>query len=201
MSITRKTLSITLLLAACITPTAFARKKISVYPVDQPVATSVAAQGEIEVAFSPDEGAEALAIKTIDSAQQSINMLAYSFTSAPIVEALVRAKKRGVNISLVVDYKNNISQDSSGKSKAALNTLVNAGANVRIIAVYAIHHDKVIIVDEKTVETGSFNYSSAAAHRNSENVIVLWNNPQLAKVYLKHWQRNWDQGEAFSSAY
>jgi len=44
---------------------------------------------------------------------------------------------------------------------------------------YAIHHDKVIIADRQTVEQGSFNYSDAAAHRNSENVLVNWGNPKL----------------------
>src|SRR2546427_4880585 len=25
-------------------------------------------------------------------------------------------------------------------------------------------------------------------HRNSENVLVVWNNPQLAGAYLEHWR-------------
>ena len=45
---------------------------------------------------------------------------------------------------------------------------------MRVINVYPIHHDKVVIVDAETVELGSFNYSDAAAHRNSENVLVNW---------------------------
>lgn len=54
-----------------------------------------------------------------------------------------------------------------------------------------------IVVDERHVETGSFNYSDAAARKNSENVLVLWNNPKLASAYLKHWERNWNQGAAY----
>ena len=52
-----------------------------------------------------------------------------------------------------------------------------------------------------TVETGSFNYSASAANRNSENVLVNWNNPALAKVYLEHFQRNYRQGVAFKASY
>lgn len=44
---------------------------------------------------------------------------------------------------------------------------------------YAIHHDKVIVADRQTVEPGSFNYSHAAAHRSSENVLVNWSNAKL----------------------
>jgi phosphatidylserine/phosphatidylglycerophosphate/cardiolipin synthase-like enzyme len=56
--------------------------------------------------------------------------------------------------------------------RAAFSALLNAGAEVRTIAVYPIHHDMVIIADRETVELGSFNYSDAAARKNSENVLV-----------------------------
>lgn len=167
----------------------------------QPGSIQVPATGTLEVAFSPNEGSENLVVKTIDSAKQSIRMLSYSFTSAPVVAALLRAQKRGVDIALVADYKENVSEDRSGKARAALSALVNAGAHVRTISVYPIHHDKSIVVDRVTVETGSFNYSAAAAHKNSENVLVMWNNPKLAAVYLNHWDRNWKQGEDFRLAY
>jgi len=61
------------------------------------------ATGELEVAFSPHGGCTALIVKVINSAQHSIRVLAYSFTSAPIAKALVEAHKRGVDVRVVVD--------------------------------------------------------------------------------------------------
>lgn len=162
---------------------------------------TVPASGTVEVAFSPNEGSEHLVVKVIDSAKTSLDLLSYSFTSVPVVEALVRARHRGVVVRLVADEKDNVSADRSGKARAALGALVNAGAEVRTIRVYAIHHDKVIIADHQTVELGSFNYSDAAAHKNSENVLVNWGNPNLADVYLKHFQRNYAQSTAYVQAY
>jgi phosphatidylserine/phosphatidylglycerophosphate/cardiolipin synthase-like enzyme len=52
----------------------------------------------------------------------------------------------------------------------------------------AIHHDKCIVVDGRTVEAGSFNYTQAAARSNSENVLVIWNDLQVAARYLGHWR-------------
>lgn len=164
-------------------------------------ATTVPAAGTLEVAFSPNEGGEALIIKVIDSAKTSIDMLSYNFTSAPVVQALINAKKRGVEIRLVADWKSNTVDDRSGKARAALSTMVNAGADVRTIRAYAIHHDKIIIADHETVELGSFNYSDAAARRNSENVLVNWHNPQLAKVYLSHFERNYRQAAQYQNQY
>lgn len=162
---------------------------------------SVPAAGTLEVGFSPNEGAEQLVVKVIDSARLEIKVLAYSFTSAPIVAALLRAKKRGVAVFVVADHKSNTSDDRSGKARAALSALANAGGEVRTSSAYAIHHDKVIIVDRQTVETGSFNFSASAASRNSENVMVNWYNPKLAEVYLAHFERNWRQASTFQPAY
>lgn len=47
----------------------------------------------IEVGFSPDGSGEALVLRSINSARQSIRLAAYSFTAAPVALALVNAKK------------------------------------------------------------------------------------------------------------
>jgi phosphatidylserine/phosphatidylglycerophosphate/cardiolipin synthase-like enzyme len=161
----------------------------------------VPAAGTVEVAFSPNEGSEALVIKVIDSARTELRVLSYSFTSAPVTQALLRARHRGVDVKLVADQKNNTSEDRSGKARAALSALLNAGADVRTIGVYPIHHDKVIIADRETVELGSFNYSDAAARKNSENVLVNWHNAKLAGVYLEHFERNYRQSTPYAERY
>lgn len=195
-------------LALAFVPAAQARKgtlekavESAVESALEPGSTTVPAAGQVEFAFSPREGAEALVLKAIRSSRHDIRMLAYALTSAPVVEALIDARKRGVDVAVVADYKENVKADHSGKAHAALGALVNAGIAVRTIDVYAIHHDKVLVIDRATVQTGSFNYTQAAARSNSENVIVLWNNPQLAKGYLAHWDRNWKQGRAFDAGY
>ena len=159
---------------------------------------SVPAAGTIEVAFSPNEGSEALVVKVIDSARSDLRVLSYSFTSAPVTAALLRAYKRGVAVHVVVDRRNNVSSD---KARAALSALATAGADVRTIGAYPIHHDKVIVADRQTVELGSFNYSDAAARKNSENVLVNWGNPKLAEVYLRHFERNYRQADSYHAAY
>jgi phosphatidylserine/phosphatidylglycerophosphate/cardiolipin synthase-like enzyme len=155
--------------------------------------------GQIEYAFSPG-GAERLVLKVIQSARSEIRMMAYSLTSASVVSALIEARKRGVDVALVVDHKSNIVQDQSGKGRAALSALVNAGCRVRTVFSAALQHDKILVVDRETVQTGSFNYSRAAT-KNSENVLVVWENVQLAQGYLVHWQSRFASGEDFRMDY
>lgn len=155
----------------------------------------------VEVAFSPDGQAEALVLKVIDSAKSSIRLAGYTFTSPTIVRALTDAKRRGVAVAVVVDFKNNMEESRSNAPRQALNLLINAEIPTRTVSIYPIHHDKYIVVDDRTVETGSFNYTTAAARSNSENVLVVWNDPTIATQYIAHWQSRWEQGKPYQSSY
>ncbi|MEJ8816210.1 phospholipase D family protein [Variovorax ureilyticus] len=154
-------------------------------------------ESKIEVAFSPDAGSEALVLKVIDKARSSIRLAGYSFTSPSIVRALIDAKRRGVDVRVLLDERGN-----RGKANiAAMNLLVGANIPTNVISTYAIHHDKNIVVDGKHTQTGSFNYSQAAAKSNSENVLVVWSNPTVAATYLAHWESRWAQGMAIEMSY
>ena len=151
----------------------------------------------IETGYSPEGTALQLVLKTINSAQQEIRLMGYSFTSPEVVSALVRAKHRGVDVKIVLDEKGNRSK----ASQAAMNVVVNAGIPLRTNGHYAIMHDKVIIVDNHTVESGSFNMTRSASSRNSENVLVINDVPEVAQTYLQHWQSRWDGGTDWHSSY
>lgn len=167
----------------------------------QPGSNKVPTAGEIETAFSPNQGAEALILRAIGSARSELRVMAYSFTSAPVTAALIAAKKRGVDVYVVADHRHNAGDDRSGKARAALSALATAGVHVRTVDKYAILHDKFIVADKVHTQTGSFNYSAAAARSNSENVLVIWNNPRVAEAYLGHWASRWRQGTEWRTPY
>jgi phosphatidylserine/phosphatidylglycerophosphate/cardiolipin synthase-like enzyme len=162
---------------------------------------SAPSAGTVEYAFSPDAGAEKLVLKVIGASKKQVRMMAYALTSAPVVSALIAAKKRGVDVAVVADHRQNTGDSGGGRARAALNALVNAGIPVRTVDAFAAHHDKVIVSDQLTVQTGSFNYSAAAAKSNSENVIVLWGNERLAAGYLRHWESRWQIGRDWRTGY
>ena len=151
----------------------------------------VPATGTIEVAFSPNGGGAGLIIRTIGEAKKTIKVQAYSFTNADIAKALLDAHKRGANVRVVLDK----SQETEKYTSATF--LANAGVPVRIDDDFAIAHSKIMILDEETVITGSFNFTKAAEERNAENVLVIRGNKELAKLYLQNWQWRWDATEAY----
>jgi phosphatidylserine/phosphatidylglycerophosphate/cardiolipin synthase-like enzyme len=159
----------------------------------RPVAAPAGQQ--IEVGFSPKQGAEEVVLKVINSSTKSLRVAAYSFTSAPVVTALLAAHKRGVEVAVIVDYRNNFVEGCGDrgacKGKHAVGTLVNAGIPVRAIDKYAIFHHKFILADSKHMELGSFNYSTSAATRNAENAMAIWNNPEVVVTYAAKWNAYW----------
>lgn len=94
----------------------------------------------VEAGFSPEGTALQLVLKTIETAQQEIRLMGYSFTSPEVARALVRAKRRGVDVGVVLDWKANTGK-SNNASKAAMNILVGAGIPVRTVSAYKILHD------------------------------------------------------------
>jgi len=150
---------------------------------------------DAEVAFSPYGKSLQLVLSPINSAKKSILVAAYSFTSKPIAAALLDAYKRGVDVKVVADKKGNSGQYS------AVTFLANQGVPVRLNGRYAILHNKFMVIDGQHVETGSFNYSAAAADKNAENVLVLRDVPTLAGQYTKEWERLWAEGEGVEKRY
>lgn len=152
------------------------------------------AQPGIQVGFSPEGSARKLVLETIGGAKHSIQMLAYAFQSPDIAQALVDAEARGVEVRVVVDRKRN----ENKPSKKAMDFVTRNGVELRTNDRFHIHHDKTIIVDGHTVETGSFNFAPSAEKVNSENVVVIRDAPEVARQYLGHWQSRWEGGVAYS---
>ena len=64
---------------------------------------------------------------------------------------------------------------------------MHAGVPVSIDDAPAIAHNKVIILDDATVLTGSFNFTKSADERNAENVVLL-DSPEVADWFNRNWE-------------
>lgn len=142
------------------------------------------------VCFSPHGECTSVVVDALASAKRTVLVQAYSFTSAPIAQALIDAHKRGVSVRVILDK----SQRTEHYSSADL--LLHAGIAVSIDAAHAIAHNKVMVIDEETVITGSFNFTKAAEERNAENLLLL-RDRSLSAEYAANWQRHQAHAEAY----
>ena len=134
-------------------------------------------------------------LEGVRQAQRSIWVACYSFTSKPVAVALLDAAKRGVKVSVLADAK------ESAKGYSAIRFLANQGIPVRLDHRHAMQHNKFMVIDETTVETGSFNYTVAATQKNAENVLLVRQAPELAGSYATEWRRLWDGGTPLPPSY
>jgi phosphatidylserine/phosphatidylglycerophosphate/cardiolipin synthase-like enzyme len=130
-----------------------------------------------EVRFSPKGGCTDAIVAFIRSAKKEVLVQAYSFTSKPIAGALVEKSKK-VPVRVILDSDD--VPDAGG-----MKILLDGNVEVWTDAKHPISHNKVIVVDGKAVETGSFNYT-AQAESNAENCLIV-KDKDLAKQYADNW--------------
>lgn len=149
-------------------------------PLEEPTSLSTN-ESTLKVCFSPQGNCEDVVIDAIASAKQSIKVQAYSFTSLPIATALIQAHRRGVAVQVIYDK----SQLTARYSK--IRQLQKENIPVHIDKISGLSHNKVMIIDEQLVITGSYNWSNSANTRNAENLLLI-QSPTLANKYNENWE-------------
>jgi phospholipase D len=107
-------------------------------------------------------------------------MQAYTLTTDPIINQLISAKKRGVKVIVLLD------KSAFSDNKNTYDRLQSSGIEAHYDHMPGIAHNKIIIIDNKKVITGSFNFTRGADFRNAENVILI-EDYNIAKIYKHNW--------------
>ena len=106
-------------------------------------------------------------------------------TSPQIKSALVAARKRGVQVSAIFD------PSAIEQRNTMLGELNAGGVTVSIDGAHrpGLAHNKVIVIDQTVVITGSFNFTKAAETRNAENLLIV-RDPALAAAYARNFSNH-----------
>ncbi len=136
----------------------------------------------LEAHFSPKGGCTDAIVREIQHARHEILVLAYSFTSKPIAQALVDAKLRGVHVDIVLDHSNEKEEYTD------LHFFLQQGLHPVIDPHHAIAHNKVMVIDNRTLLTGSFNFTQHAESDNAENLMVIKGHPEMVRTYKENFQ-------------
>ena len=90
---------------------------------------------------------------------------------------------RGVKVDVIIDKK------MPKKKPNTTEDLLKAGVPTFFDTAHRTAHDKIIIVDDNIVLTGSFNFVKVAETKNGENLLILKSKP-LAEEYVKNWEKH-----------
>jgi phosphatidylserine/phosphatidylglycerophosphate/cardiolipin synthase-like enzyme len=137
----------------------------------------------VEVYFAPDDGVESVIVELLDSATESVDFLAFSFTSNPLGDAVRRAADAGLSVRGVLD------EDQGASNIGTELTLFQVeDLDVRLDGNPGQMHEKVFVVDGEVVVLGSYNFSRNANETNDENVLII-RNRTIAEEFVREFER------------
>jgi phosphatidylserine/phosphatidylglycerophosphate/cardiolipin synthase-like enzyme len=122
-------------------------------------------------------------VRLLDTAQTSIEFLAFSFTSDPLGEAIMRAHRDGLVVRGIMDE-----DQASSNAGTELHAFKRAGLDLRLDGNPGQMHEKVLIIDGEVVVVGSYNFSRNANETNDENLLVI-HNRSIAGQYRSEFER------------
>jgi phosphatidylserine/phosphatidylglycerophosphate/cardiolipin synthase-like enzyme len=144
---------------------------------------------KVEVYFSPQDGVAKYVLQRLNAAKRSIHFMTFSYTEDKISDAMIAKVKAGLAVRGVFESQN------AGGSGADFNRLRQGGVDVLEDGNCYILHHKVIVIDERTVITGSYNFTGSAEKDNDENLVIV-DDPNLARAYLDEFERVYAQAQA-----
>ena len=131
--------------------------------------------------FCPEDWCESKILNELGKADESVRFMEFSFTSTILSGKLIELHSKNITIEGVMDKRQN-----SGYSQ--YDELLDSGIDVRWHASGGKMHNKVFIIDNKTVITGSMNPTKSGDSRNDENIVII-HDENITKEYLEEFSR------------
>ncbi len=137
---------------------------------------------QVRVYFSPKDGVASYVVEQIDRAQRSVRFMAFSYTAAPVADAMIAKLNAGLKVSGVMEKQN------AGGRGSQYDHLVEAGVDAIVDGNCYIMHHKTIIIDDRIVITGSYNFTNNAERDNDENLVII-DDARIAKRFIEEYDR------------
>ena len=161
------------------------------HPADSTAAVPPAATLPLTCRFSPQGGCTDAIVAEIEHSTRTVELQGYSFTSRPIGTALVGAQRRGVKVTVLLDAL------AASENRREPEYLARNGVPVFLDAKHAVAHNKIVLIDGRTLITGSFNFTRAAEEQNAENILVVHDQPILQGEYEQNFHDHLGHSERY----
>lgn len=130
----------------------------------------------IEVYFSPKDKSSVRIIQILQNAKNYIYIPAFLITHSGITTELINAKKRNVDVRIIIDANSTTTRNSKH------NLLRKYGIPLKTENYAGKLHSKMMIIDDEYLITGSMNFSNSGENKNDENLLIIKDN-KIAKLH------------------
>lgn len=135
----------------------------------------------IEVYYGPDDAPLNRLTTLYQHATRYLYVAVYGLTSPRAVEAMVAAKKRGVDVRLITDLQ----RIEDAKQRTAIHTLHLAGIPILVNQHDGLMHLKQVVIDDDVNVSGSMNHTTSGNRYNDERLDVITDHVITAKAREK----------------
>ena len=146
----------------------------------------------VDVLFAPDDKPLDRLLTLYNQATRYIYVAVYGLTSPKAVEALVAAKKRGVDVRMMTDQE----RAEDIKQRSALQTLKLAGVPIRVNQHDGLMHLKQVVIDDSVNASGSMNHTTSGNQYNDERLDII-HDRQISVKAKEKFLTMWNDHERF----
>jgi len=147
-------------------------------------------QSTSDVYFSPGEACRTVIINQIKAAINNLQICVFTISDDQITDAIITAHKRGVEIKIITDNDKSLDEGSD------IEQIATMGISVKMDRTSDHMHHKFMVTDNKSLITGSYNWTRSAARFNHEN-ILLTKDGGVVKSFLKEFDQLWKVMETY----
>jgi phosphatidylserine/phosphatidylglycerophosphate/cardiolipin synthase-like enzyme len=167
-------------------------------------------QPKLEPYLISDRDVSGVMVDIVNKAQKTIHIAVFNILQQNFMDALYAARNRGVDVKLIIDI-------SAIKSPWSQISKIHAqGIPIRYFKsidddgkILDVMHHKYMIVDGKTVETGSNNYTYKGfgvdsrdendASIFSETMFIVRDDPKFAEQFIDDWNGMWPKADIYQA--
>jgi phosphatidylserine/phosphatidylglycerophosphate/cardiolipin synthase-like enzyme len=148
------------------------------------------ADQSVEIALSSERNPAEVLVEAFAKAERSIDAAVYKFNLRKVFKALEAALDRGVAVRLVVD-RWLIDREEDGFALRLANN--DRRATVKKWTGGKLHA-KLVIIDDRQVLSGSYNWTKSAKRKNTE-LLLHFNDPATARRFTTLFETLWTDAE------
>lgn len=138
--------------------------------------------------FSPGPDCRIAIEQAMETALSELLICVFTISDDRLSDAIMAAHRSGLTVRVISD------NDKMHDRGSDVERLSQAGVNVRIDRSPEHMHHKFMVIDGRTVMTGSYNWTRSAETRNEENIIAV-DDPLLATTFSEEFERIWKLAE------
>jgi cardiolipin hydrolase len=142
------------------------------------------------VFFSPGESCRHAIIDQLINARYQLKICVFTISDDQITRAIIAAHKRGIPIQIISDNEKSFDKGSD------IELLSKEGIPIRLDITTNHMHHKFMVTDERSLLTGSYNWTSSAAKFNHENILIT-REPVSVQSFLEEFDRLWPLMEKY----